>query len=126
MSDISKRLAELKALCDAAALGPLKVYPNPMRNDGVFVAQDKPNKPYESRGMDGEPRYPAVPEAAWGIGVQIEPDKARYIVAACTAMPAMVAALEEIHAKGHEWGLPFDAVIDSIIERHLGGCNEQS
>ena len=34
----------------------LKVYPNPMRDDGVFVAEDRPIEPYPDSSD-----YPAVP-----------------------------------------------------------------
>ena len=45
--------------------GPFRSYVNPQRDDGVFVGQDKPLKPYPgSYGLHGEPIYPAVPGEA--------------------------------------------------------------
>lgn len=44
--------------------GPFRLYPNPMRDDGMFVGQDKELKPYPNvRSMSG-PLYPATPIGA--------------------------------------------------------------
>lgn len=57
----------------------LKVFPNPMRSDGVFVAEDKPIEPYEgARGING-PLYPAVPDGR-RINAGVELDFAERIV----------------------------------------------
>jgi len=43
--------------------GPFRFYVNPMRDDGVFVGQVKPLKPYPGvSGLHGEPIFPAVPD----------------------------------------------------------------
>lgn len=39
-----------------------------MRNDGVFVAEDKEIKPYPGvKSLDGEPLYPIAPETEHSI-----------------------------------------------------------
>ena len=53
-----------------------KIYPNPMREDGVFVAEDKPLEPYkEVRGFDGSREgyaiFPAIPNTKHSIGFQL-------------------------------------------------------
>lgn len=63
----------------------LKVYLNPMRNDGVFVAEDRPIEPYSNgqggfiRSLDGSPRYPAIPNGH-SIGTQLPRDFAEELV----------------------------------------------
>ena len=67
--------------------GPWKVYPNPMRDDGVFIAQDKPRVPYEGvTGLDESHRYPAVPQDAYGLGFQIPRDIAENVVRRLNAL----------------------------------------
>jgi len=40
----------------------LKAYPNPMRDDGLFVSEDKEITPYPGiTTVDGKPCYPSVP-----------------------------------------------------------------
>lgn len=52
--------------------GPWKTYPNPMRDDGLFVAEDKELLPYESvMGAWGKPLYPATPRKAFTLGYQL-------------------------------------------------------
>lgn len=50
----------------------LAVYPNPMRNDGMFVAELKNIQPYPGY-PDEDRHYPATPETPWKIGCQITP-----------------------------------------------------
>lgn len=46
-----------------------RTYRNPMRVDGLFVAEDKPFEPYPGvRGSGGELPYPAVPFGARSLG----------------------------------------------------------
>lgn len=53
----------------------LKVYPNPMRDDGVFVAEDKEITPYPGVARcDGKPCYPAVPTTRYSLGHQLDPE----------------------------------------------------
>ena len=60
----------------------LAIYANPMRNDGVFVYEEKPIEPYDAGvyGINGEFLYPAVPQNAIGIGIQIPRHFAEEIV----------------------------------------------
>ena len=59
----------------------LAVYPNPMRSDGVFVAEDKEIEPYEGiSGWNGESLYPATPSTPYGIGSQLPKDFACELV----------------------------------------------
>lgn len=56
--------------------GPWAVYPNPMRNDGVFLCVEREIEPYSSvRDMDGKPQYPATPPGpCWPV--QFSPEMA--------------------------------------------------
>lgn len=64
----------------------LRVFRNPMRSDGVFVAEDKPIRAYPgARGFDGLPLFPAVPQDGVSLGYQVEPELARRIVACVNA-----------------------------------------
>ncbi len=59
----------------------LKVYPNPMRDDGVFVAEDKEIAPYPGVSrVDGKPCYPAIPCTKYSLGSQLEPEFAKELV----------------------------------------------
>lgn len=50
----------------------LATFVNPMRDDGLFVAEDKPIEPYEGCArFDGSPVYPACPKTKWLIGHQL-------------------------------------------------------
>jgi hypothetical protein len=50
----------------------LAVYQNPMRDDGVFVAEDRPIEPYKDiRGSDGGLCYPSIPQHGISIGSQL-------------------------------------------------------
>jgi hypothetical protein len=52
----------------------LAVYPNPMRSDGVFVAELKSIEPYSNvTTPDGRLSYPATPDTPWAIRAQITP-----------------------------------------------------
>ena len=58
--------------------GPWEVYPNPMRGDGVFLAQKRPIKPYEGvTTLAGEPMFPAVPQGSYAYPHQLSPEVAR-------------------------------------------------
>lgn len=85
--------AALRELWERAGIKPLRVYPNPTRSDGVFVAEDMPLEP-TGHGLDGSPHYPAVPRKAWGFGMQMEHDKAEAIVAALNAHPLLLDVVE--------------------------------
>lgn len=51
----------------------LKVYPNSIRTDGVFVAEDREVAPYPGiSDMDGKPIYPAIPQSGRRLGVQLD------------------------------------------------------
>lgn len=56
--------------------GKWRTYPNPMRSDGVFVAQDKPAKPYPGY----TDRFPAVPDEAAALHYQLPHDQAEELV----------------------------------------------
>jgi len=58
----------------------LRVYPNPVRDDGVFVAEDKPIEPYIMPGPDGRLQFPAVPQTPFLIRSQLEPEFAAELV----------------------------------------------
>lgn len=59
----------------------LKVFPNPMRHDGVFVAEDQIIKPYpDVKGPKGELIYPAVPLGVFSIPAQLPLDFAQELV----------------------------------------------
>jgi hypothetical protein len=50
----------------------LAVYPNPTRDDGVFVAEDRPIEPYEGvKTLDGKPCYPSTPRTGYSLGMQL-------------------------------------------------------
>lgn len=53
----------------------LAVFPNPMRNDGMFVAELKDIQPYPNTTS-----YPATPDTPWVIRSQITPAFAFEIV----------------------------------------------
>ena len=47
----------------------LAVYPNRMRTDSVFVAEDRPIEPYANHhNLDGGLCYPSVPQKGYVIG----------------------------------------------------------
>lgn len=61
--------------------GPWCLYLNPMRNDGVFVGQEKPFIPYKGvRGGRNQLLYPAVPYAAKSVGYQLPHAEAERLV----------------------------------------------
>ena len=97
-------IAALRELWERAGIKPLRVYPNPTRSDGVFVAEDMPLEP-TGHGLDGSPHYPAVPRKAWGFGMQMEHDKAEAIVAALNAHPLLLDVVEAAKVRverGHD------------------------
>lgn len=50
----------------------LAIYPNRMRDDGVFVAEAKEIAPYSGlTNIDGTLAYPSLPDTPWRIGVQL-------------------------------------------------------
>jgi hypothetical protein len=50
----------------------LAAYRNPMRTDGLFVAEMKEIEPYPGiKGLAGETLYPATPDTPWKIGSQL-------------------------------------------------------
>lgn len=122
---ISKRLSELKALCDAATPGPWTA-----------------DCTYEGDPDYGSPAEWWVPETCPvdtdGGDVMNEPN-ARFIASSRDTQPALIAALEEILAfcdapevpsyisirPAHTGYINRDE-ITKIIERHLGASNEQS
>jgi hypothetical protein len=59
----------------------LAIYPNRMRNDGVFVAERKPVNAYPGiRGLRGELLFPSIPHTPWHIPGQLVPIFAEEIV----------------------------------------------
>jgi hypothetical protein len=59
----------------------LAMYPNPMRNDGVFVAELKEIRPYQGiTGMQGEAVFPTVPETPYRIRTQLPRKFAKELV----------------------------------------------
>ena len=58
-----------------------RTYPNPMRSDGVFVAEDKPIEPYPGVSrIGGSPIYPATPQTQHAIPFQLPHDQAAELV----------------------------------------------
>lgn len=58
-----------------------RTYINPMRDDGLFVAEDKPLEPYpEITNMDGSPVFPAIPNTKYSIGFQLPHKEAKELV----------------------------------------------
>ena len=69
----------------------LKVFPNPMRNDGVFVAEDKEIAPYPGiSNMDGKPCYPAIPRTRYQLGYQLERGFAEELVKRWNALAPLL------------------------------------
>ena len=59
----------------------LKVYPNPMRDDGVFVAEDREIAPYPGiSNVDGTLCYPSTPNTQYRMGRQLPRDFAEELV----------------------------------------------
>jgi hypothetical protein len=59
----------------------LAIFPNPMRDDGVFVAEDKPIEPYDRGQIPGQPpRRPTIPNTKYSLGMQLERRFAEEIV----------------------------------------------
>lgn len=59
----------------------LACFRNPMRDDGVFVAESKTIDPYEGvKGLKGEPLYPATPQTPYSLRSQLTHDFAAEIV----------------------------------------------
>lgn len=67
--------------------GPWKIYLNPMRDDGVFLAQDTPHRPYEGVWeSDGSPMYPATPQRSYSYPNQLPLDMAQRLVTRLNAL----------------------------------------
>jgi hypothetical protein len=50
----------------------LAIYPNRMRDDGVFVAEERPIEPYKGiSGSSGETLYPSVPDTPYSLRGQL-------------------------------------------------------
>lgn len=60
---------EILGILSGLEEGPWRVYPNPMRSDGVFLCVEEELKPYPGvRDLDGNPVSPAVPEGlCWPV-----------------------------------------------------------
>lgn len=75
----------------------MAIYPNPMRQDCVFVCEDKPISPYRHcQDVNGNPSYPSTPQGAMGFPAGIKPDLAKRVVVAvnaCAGIPT--EALEQ-------------------------------
>lgn len=78
----------------------LAMYRNPARNDGVFVAEDKPIEPYNEgvRGLRGERLYPATPCTPYALGRQLPHDFASEIVRRWNMGARLDAAMKELTA----------------------------
>ncbi len=64
-----------------AGCGPLAIFPNPMRSDGVFIAEDVPIAPYEGvRNLEGKEVFPAVPQNARTFPCQVTREMAGRVV----------------------------------------------
>lgn len=59
-----------------------RTYVNKMRNDGLFVAEDKPIDPYEAyvRGWISSPKYPATPNTEHALSHQLPHEDAERLV----------------------------------------------
>jgi len=88
-------LAAIKARVESTPEGPWRTYPNPMRSDGVFVAQDRPPTFYA-----GTIQPTAVPDGAWGLNCQVEPAVGEFIASARTDVPALLAEIDRLKAHG--------------------------
>lgn len=63
--------------------GPFKIYENPMRDNGVFIGQDRPIKSYPGvTGLFGKLLYPAVPLDAFILDTQVYHEMANKLLAA--------------------------------------------
>lgn len=50
----------------------LAIYPNPVRGDGVFIAEQKPIEPYQGiSNLDGSKVYSALPNTEFRISHQL-------------------------------------------------------
>jgi hypothetical protein len=50
----------------------LKIYPNRMRDDGVFVAEDREIEPYEGiKDVQGRLCYPSIPQGGYALSRQL-------------------------------------------------------
>lgn len=64
----------------------LACYVNPMRQDGVFVAEKREIKPYPGHThVDGSPCYPSVPQGGVRFPMQLDHEFARRVVACWNA-----------------------------------------
>lgn len=60
---------------------PFRIYPNPIRNDGVFIGQEKPLEPYpNAKDMFGKAIYPAVPFRGYCFPFQVPQAVAKVIL----------------------------------------------
>jgi hypothetical protein len=67
--------------------GPFRLYPNPMRSDGVFIGEDKEIQPYPGvRSING-PLYPATPQGAKTYPTGLPHDVADKVLEALKARP---------------------------------------
>jgi hypothetical protein len=78
LADFQFMLAVVNSKIDEAREIPqgmgfrLAIFPNRMRDDGVFVAQDLPIEPYEGvRSLGGNKCFPSVPQQGVRIGSQL-------------------------------------------------------
>ncbi len=105
------QLAAIEERAAAAPEGPWRTFPNPMRSDGVFVAQDRPIEPYPGnpRDLDGNPHLPAVPKG-WCLGSQVEHAAGAFIAASRTDVPLLCAELRA----AQERTLRLESVLRSV------------
>jgi len=77
----------------------LKTFPNSMRDDGVFVAEDKEMEPYEGiTSLDGAQVFPAIPRGLV-FSRQMPQALADRLVACWNAFEGIPT--EEIRKRGH-------------------------
>ena len=87
-----EQLAAIRERCAAAPEGPWQTYPNPMRDDGVFVAQEGPLV-QTGQGLEG-PHSSAVPKG-WSLGHQVPHATGEFIAHARADVPALLRWLEQ-------------------------------
>ena len=59
----------------------LAIFRNPMRADGVFIAEEKEIDAYPGiTTLDGAPCYPTIPDTPWAVRSQLAPEFAAEIV----------------------------------------------
>ena len=93
VSQLNRKMEDVRQISQRDFSFKLAVYPNRMRSDGVFVAEDRPIEPYEgARDMAGNLCYPSTPQHGYKIGSQIPHAFAYELVRRWNICPELEAA----------------------------------